>query len=356
FEWLGRRFDGTSVPLEVLITPVECNGHEVHVVFSRDLSERKQAEAALHDQQQLLTWITDNISDAVYRTGPGMELVFVNRAYLRMFAYDSLDEIRAIPRERLYANAEDRAHILQVIETFGGFRDMEVQYARKDGSPFWGLVTSVSVRDSDTGRVIYHVGSIRDITQRKEGETEIRRLNTTLEERVSIRTAELTASEARLRTLIEHAPDAIVVLDGDTGQFVTCNENAAKLYGRPREQLLKLAPWDLSPEQQPNGNCSIAAARQWTEKAVAGEAPVFEWTHKHSSGRLIPCEVRLVRLPGEGRPLVRGSIIDNTQRKRREKIQQATYQISEAVHTVDDLDSLYARVHEIVQSLMPAAN
>src|SRR6185312_13612658 len=46
----------------------------------------------------------------------------------------------------------------------------------------------------------------------------------------------------------------------------------------------------------------------------------------------------------------------NTERKRREKIQQATYQISEAVHTVEDLDSLYARVHEIVQSLMPAAN
>jgi PAS domain S-box-containing protein len=89
---------------------------------------------------------------------------------------------------------------------------------------------------------------------------------------------------------------------------------------------------------------------------MAGGTPVFEWTHKHSSGRPIPCEVRLVRLPGEGRPLLRGSVIDNTERKRREAIQQATYQISEAVHAVDDLQSLYKRIHDIVQGLMPAEN
>jgi PAS domain S-box-containing protein len=66
--------------------------------------------------------------------------------------------------------------------------------------------------------------------------------------------------------------------------------------------------------------------------------------------------VRLVRLPAEGQVLVRGSIIDNTERRRREKIQQATYRISEAVHAVDDLASLYRRIHEIITSLMPARN
>lgn len=45
-----------------------------------------------------------------------------------------------------------------------------------------------------------------------------------------------------------------------------------------------------------------------------------------------------------------------TERGRREKIQQATFQISEAVHTASDLKSLYQRVHEIVGSLMPANN
>ncbi len=44
------------------------------------------------------------------------------------------------------------------------------------------------------------------------------------------------------------------------------------------------------------------------------------------------------------------------ERKRRDKIQQATYEISEAVHAADDLDSLYARIHTIVKRLMSAEN
>ena len=39
-----------------------------------------------------------------------------------------------------------------------------------------------------------------------------------------------------------------------------------------------------------------------------------------------------------------------------EAIQQATFEISEAVHTADDLPSFYGRVHAIVQTLMPAKN
>ena len=44
------------------------------------------------------------------------------------------------------------------------------------------------------------------------------------------------------------------------------------------------------------------------------------------------------------------------ERKRREEIQRATYQITEAVQRAEDLDNLYTRIHEIVKSLMPAEN
>jgi PAS domain S-box-containing protein len=47
---------------------------------------------------------------------------------------------------------------------------------------------------------------------------------------------------------------------------------------------------------------------------------VFEWIHQQRpSGRLIPTEVRLLRLPAEGQNLIRASIIDNTERKRAER-------------------------------------
>jgi len=196
----------------------------------------------------------------------------------------------------------------------------------------------------------------REITERKKVDDEIRRLNASLARRVEERTAELAASEARARTLVEHAPEAIVVFDGDTGQFRVCNENAVTLYGLPSEQLLQRGPADVSPEFQPDGRPSTVAAREKIQLALEGKAPVFDWMHRHSTGRLIPCEVRLVRLPTEGKPMVRGSVIDNTDRRRRERIQQATYQISEAVHAAEDLENLYQRIHGIIKELMPAEN
>jgi PAS domain S-box-containing protein len=156
----------------------------------------------------------------------------------------------------------------------------------------------------------------REITERKTAEQENRQLRATLEQRIAERTAELAASEARMRTLVEHAPEAIVVFDGETGRFLNCNENATQLYGLSREELLERHPADVSPEFQPDGIRSKDAARENIRKALAGDVPVFTWTHQHSSGRLIPCEVRLVRLPAEGRSLVRGSVIDNTERQR----------------------------------------
>jgi PAS domain S-box-containing protein len=147
-----------------------------------------------------------------------------------------------------------------------------------------------------------------------------------------------------------------VVFDAKTDRFVMVNENAVRLFGLGRETLLKLGPGALSPPVQPDGRLSYEAARELIQRALDGETPTFEWMHLHSSGRIIPCEIRLVRLPAEERFLVRGSITDNTERQRRDKIQQAVYQISEAVHTVDDLNSLYARIHEIIKGLMPAEN
>src|SRR5215475_15222432 len=54
-------------------------------------------------------------------------------------------------------------------------------------------------------------------------------------------------------------------------------------------------------------------------EALNGGMPVFEWIHRQPDGKLIPTEVRLLRLPAEGRNLIRASIIDNTERKAAER-------------------------------------
>jgi two-component system cell cycle sensor histidine kinase/response regulator CckA len=144
------------------------------------------------------------------------------------------------------------------------------------------------------------------------------------QEEKMLRDAEVTAvralkeSEERYRVLVENAPEAIVVLDGMTGKFVDCNENALRLFGLSRVELLQRSPGDLSPPRQPDGQLSAAAARRNLGLAVLGERPSFEWLHCNARGEEIPCEVHFVLLPSEERCLIRGSIVNISERERAE--------------------------------------
>lgn len=227
-----------------------------------------------------------------------------------------------------------------------------IMKAPEPRDPLWNQSTTAPVGD---GQGVTE--AFRDMRERnRQVEEELRRLNVTLEQRIAERTAELQASEARWRTLVENAPEAIVVFDGDSGRFEVVNDNAVKLYGRSREELLRLTPAEVSPPFQPDGRPSELAARARIQEALEGGCPVFDWLHRHPSGRVFTSEVRLIRLPAEGRRLVRASIIDTTERRRREQSQRAVYEISEAVHTAADLSALYAKIHGIVRGLMPAEN
>jgi PAS domain S-box-containing protein len=147
-----------------------------------------------------------------------------------------------------------------------------------------------------------------------ELETANARLARQFAERVKVEQA-LRDSEEQLRTLVEHAPEAIVVLDLGQGCFSLVNENACRLFGLPRAELLLRDPVQLSAPLQPDGRLARESAREKIEAALHGETPVFEWMHRDAQGRDILCEVRLVRLPSSGAPLVRGSILDIRGRK-----------------------------------------
>jgi PAS domain S-box-containing protein len=128
----------------------------------------------------------------------------------------------------------------------------------------------------------------------------------------------LRESERRYRVLVEHAPEAIVVFDVDRGHFVDVNENAVRLFKLSREQLLGMSPEELSPRLQPDGRASASIIKALIAEAMSGAAPMVPWVHRDSAGREIPCEVRLVRLPPLDRALVRGSIIDVSDRRQAE--------------------------------------
>ena len=137
-----------------------------------------------------------------------------------------------------------------------------------------------------------------------------RRVGDSLGTQITLR--DLAESEQRFRTLVEHAPDAIVVADA-AGRFVDANTNAARLFGMDLPTLLTKTVADVSPAVQPDGGASDTASVEWIARCLAGPACRFEWTHLGAVGREIPCEVRLAPFsPADG--LVRGSIVDISER------------------------------------------
>lgn len=129
----------------------------------------------------------------------------------------------------------------------------------------------------------------------------------------------LKESEAQFRTLVEHAPEGILVFDTDVNRFVEANTNATRILGYSKEQLLKMAWIDVSAATQSGGRPAFEVGKPLDQKALSGGAPVFEWTFVRASGEEVLTEVRLVRLPKTGRSLLRASITDITDRKQAEE-------------------------------------
>jgi PAS domain S-box-containing protein len=131
--------------------------------------------------------------------------------------------------------------------------------------------------------------------------------------------AALRDSEEHYRTLVESAPEAIVVFDVEKGTFVDGNSNALRLFRLTREELLRASVSHLSAAVQSDGRSAEAAERELIAQTLGGAVVHLEWVCRNSAGEEFPAEMRLVRLPSATRQLLRGSITDISERKRAEK-------------------------------------
>lgn len=158
--------------------------------------------------------------------------------------------------------------------------------------------------------------------------------------------AETTRQEAQ--SLVDYAAEGIAVLDLTTGLFTSANENAEKLYGLSHTELMKVGPAQMSPPLQPDGQDSTQAALDKISEAMQGKTQVFDWIHRNAQGLDFPCEIRLVRMPGE-HPRVRVSVTDITERKRLQDVMAQRARQQEAINSITQRIQAATTIEEALQ-------
>ncbi|HEX8310877.1 MAG TPA: PAS domain-containing sensor histidine kinase [Chthoniobacteraceae bacterium] len=146
-------------------------------------------------------------------------------------------------------------------------------HLRIDGSevPVEVVLTSVQLGDRPLVVTVW-----RDITERRTMERALRE------------------SENKFRLLFERSTDPMQLLDLQTWRFIDCNAACvALMHCSSKGELIGLAPWDISPEVQPDGERSEDKARAVQEELMARGTARFEWTHRRFDGSTFPTEITL---------------------------------------------------------------
>ena len=166
--------------------------------FVADISGRKRIEEALERSEELYKALAEGTSDAIFMVDGNRDIVSVNHAFLDLFGF---------PREEIIGQSVRILHPSN--ESFIDFGKLahsaleqgplrvEWELKKKDGTllPVEGTFSAI---EGPEGAIGGHVGIIRDITERKKADKELREYRENLEEMVLERTRELKEAQAAL--------------------------------------------------------------------------------------------------------------------------------------------------------------
>ncbi|MBR1236997.1 PAS domain S-box protein [Bradyrhizobium sp. AUGA SZCCT0182] len=191
---------------------------------------------------------------------------------------------------------EDRARAAEAAAAAlspGGPRyDVEYRVARPDGT-LRVIHSQGDVTWDESGRALRQFGVLHDITELKQTERELR------------------ASEARFRTLVDHASDAFFLYNEDA-TVLDVNRQACESLGYRRDELIGRTAFDYGPDLTPELLLRIR------ERLRAGKTVTYDGRHRRKDGTEFPVEVRIRPFWHEGQLLAVSLDRDITARKRAE--------------------------------------
>ncbi|MDN5201786.1 PAS domain S-box protein [Fulvivirgaceae bacterium BMA10] len=188
-----------------------------------DITSQKEAQESLKESKHLLESINRNIKEGLYRSHMKKGLVYVNDTFVELFGYCSKEEILKIKTDTLFADPSERAELFERIFKEKAY-NVEIRFRKKDGSTFWGLLTAIITSDDNDN--IFFDGAIRDITELREVQDNLKKLNIELltrnkelsnhKEKLNAYNKELQSNKISLEKTLQELSDKNFELD----QFV----------------------------------------------------------------------------------------------------------------------------------------
>jgi PAS domain S-box-containing protein len=140
--------------------------------LNQHIRERDRTEEMLRASEERYRTLFEESRDAIYITTQKGNVLKLNKSALDLFGYTIDDAVRMDGRE-VFVSRDQLNRFEQEITQKESVKDYEVKMRRKDGTEMDCLVTS-TVRKASDGSILGYQGIIRDITERKQAEEQIK--------------------------------------------------------------------------------------------------------------------------------------------------------------------------------------
>ncbi len=245
--------------------------------------------------------ILESALDCVITVNRDSHIIEFNPAAEKTFGYKKSEVAgktlmeTIIPPSLREAHKDGMAHYIETGEGPVLGKRIEIVAMRSDGSEFPVELAIKPYRLSETE---YFSAYIRDITERKKAELELRE------------------SERKANALLESSPAGILAVDGE-GQIVFANSMLETLFGYAREDLMGSDIEMLIPDQLRDRHVEFRHAFMEKPKVrIMGTGRELKGRHKN--GSVFDIEVGLSFIETNRGPLVMAFVTDISRRKRDE--------------------------------------
>lgn len=118
----------------------------------------------------------DSMPAAIYRSTIEGKIVYCNKAFAKLFGYESPIDLMGTPSVHLYQNKKDRGAFVSSIIQRGRLTDIPIAFKHKDGTALWCAITAKVVMD-DEDTAVHLDGFLRPITAEMDAKNVGKSLN-----------------------------------------------------------------------------------------------------------------------------------------------------------------------------------